>query len=156
MINVSIPGYGEFELKYLVLDYNGTLAFDGTPISGVEDILQSLASKIDIHVVTADTYGSVQRKMEGWPCKNVVVESTNQNKVKANYIKKLGSKHTVAIGNGRNDQLMLREAAIGIAVIQDEGAAGDTLQTADIISTDICSALRLLLNPLRIIATLRS
>ena len=28
-MKVEIPGYGELNLKYLILDYNGTIAVDG-------------------------------------------------------------------------------------------------------------------------------
>ena len=59
------------------------------------------------------------------------------------------------MGNGRNDQLMLEEAALGIAVILEEGAAAVTLSAADVVCTNIVSALELLDNPLRLIATLR-
>jgi soluble P-type ATPase len=60
-----------------------------------------------------------------------------------------------AIGNGRNDQLMLAAAALGIAVVQEEGAAIESLSAADVVLPDIRSALDLLLFPKRLIATLR-
>ena len=50
---------------------------------------------------------------------------------------------------------MLKKSALGIAVIQDEGAAADTVMASDIVCTDIISALELLFNPLRLVATLR-
>ena len=60
------------------------------------------------------------------------------------------------MGNGRNDALMLKEAALGIAVIQEEGGAVETLLAADIVTHSVLVALDLLLNPLRLTATLRS
>jgi soluble P-type ATPase len=63
---------------------------------------------------------------------------------------------TVAVGNGRNDRLMLQESALGIAVILNEGAAMQTLLCADVVCTDIVAALQLLIHPLRLTATLRS
>ena len=47
-------------------------------------------------------------------------------------------------------------AALGLAVIQREGAAAETLNAADVVCGDILSALELLTNPLRLVATLRS
>ena len=35
MIDVAIPGYGRLALEHLVCDYNGTLARDGLPGTGV-------------------------------------------------------------------------------------------------------------------------
>jgi soluble P-type ATPase len=51
---------------------------------------------------------------------------------------------------------MLKAAALGIAVVLEEGAAMETVMDADVVFTSINSALDLLTNPLRLIATLRS
>jgi soluble P-type ATPase len=72
------------------------------------------------------------------------------------YVSQLGRNETVCIGNGRNDRLMLPAAALGIAVIGPEGTAMDAMQASDVVTTSIHSALDLLLNPLRLVATLRS
>ncbi|GAF91445.1 unnamed protein product, partial [marine sediment metagenome] len=69
------------------------------------------------------------------------------------YLKRLGPENAACVGNGR---LMVREAALGIALIQEEAAAAETLLAADVVCTDVLSALRLLTNPLRLTATLRS
>ena len=63
---------------------------------------------------------------------------------------------TACIGNGRNDRAMLKHAALGIAVLAEEGVATDAIVAADIVVSDIWHALDLLLNPLRLVATLRS
>jgi soluble P-type ATPase len=62
----------------------------------------------------------------------------------------------VCIGNGHNDRLMLQAAALGIAVLQTEGAAMAAVIAADILAPGIADALDLLLHPLRLAATLRS
>ena len=51
---------------------------------------------------------------------------------------------------------LLKAAALGIAVVQEEGAAAETMMAADVVSPDIVSALNLLVSPLRLVATLRS
>jgi soluble P-type ATPase len=51
---------------------------------------------------------------------------------------------------------MLKEAALGIAVLHEEGAASETLLAADVACRSILSALELLTNPLWLKATLRS
>lgn len=60
------------------------------------------------------------------------------------------------IGNGRNDRLMLQHAVLGIGVIQTEGLAVEAMMAADVVTTDIAAALVLALNPLRLVATLRT
>ncbi len=156
MIAVTIPGYGELNLQYLVLDYNGTLAVDGELLSGVKNALVHMATDLEVHVVTADTFGKVRSGLAGIPCKVSVLALENQDKGKLDYVKGLGAEHTVCIGNGRNDKLMLKAAALGMAVILGEGAFVETLTSADVVCSDIVSALELLQNPLRLTATLRS
>ncbi|NIR14980.1 MAG: ATPase P [Desulfobacterales bacterium] len=156
MIEITIPGYGKLQFKHLVLDYNGTLAVDGELMPGVKDALKGLADELQIHILTADTFGKVRSRVEGVPCELSILAVDNQDKGKLDYVKGLGAGYTVCVGNGRNDRLMLKEAALGMAVILEEGVATDTLVAADIVCTSILSALELLTNPLRLIATLRS
>ncbi len=156
MIEISVPGYKDLRLEHLVLDYNGTLACDGQLIPGVSRCLEGLAQDLEIHVVTADTFGKAQSQLEGLPCKLVVLPRDGQDVGKRVYVRQLGPERTACIGNGRNDRLMLKEAALGIAVVEEEGAAAETLMAADAVCPSILSAFALLTNPLRLVATLRS
>jgi soluble P-type ATPase len=156
MIEITIPGYKTLKLKHLVLDHNGTLAVDGILLSGVKEKLKALSDDLEIHVLTADTFGKARSQLEGVPCKLSILPIDNQDTGKLAYVEKLSAEHTVCIGNGRNDRLMLKEAALGITVILEEGTAVETLTSADVVCKDILSALELLTNPLRLTATLRS
>jgi len=156
MLEVNIPGYRTLALSFLVLDYNGTIACDGRLMTGVKERLEELSKSLSIHILTADTFGSVQKEMTGIPCDVVVIGKENQTQAKADYVRQLGLQKTVSVGNGRNDALMLKEAVLGIAVIQEEGASVETLVAADIATRSILDALDLLLHPLRLTATLRS
>jgi len=51
---------------------------------------------------------------------------------------------------------MLKEAALGICVMSQEGAATETLLSADLVMPDVTAALELLDKPLRIVASLRN
>jgi soluble P-type ATPase len=156
MIEIQVPGYGKLQCRYLVLDYNGTLAVDGRLIDGVRETLQQLADKLEIHVLTADTFGKARLGLAGIDCKLSILPIDRQDIGKRDYVMDLGAELCVCIGNGRNDRLMLKEASLGIAVIQGEGSAAETLQAADVVCSGIVSALELLRNPLRLVATLRS
>lgn len=155
MIKLDIPGFGKRELEHLVLDYNGTLACDGEPVRGVRECLEKLDERLDIHVLTADTFGTVKTKLAGYPCKVSVLPPGDQDRGKRDYVRSLGAGLTVSMGNGVNDAMMLEESALGVAVILAEGVSPKALFSADIVCRDIVSALDLLLNPLRITATLR-
>jgi P-type E1-E2 ATPase len=155
MLQFDIPGFGNVEIEHLVLDFNGTTAVNGKLILGVRDILNQLASHVEVHVITADTFSSAQKELQGVQCKLIVIPAERQSEEKFNYVSELGLMKTVAIGNGRNDALMLKSAVISIAVIQAEGCATSALNEAKIVSTNILDALELLQNPKQIIATLR-
>lgn len=156
MIEMDIPGFGWMELRHIVLDYNGTLAVDGAMIPGVREQLTRLTDKLEVHVLTADTFGIAAKGLEGVPCQLTVLGKDAQDKGKRDFVRRLGSAHTVSVGNGRNDGLMLAESALGLAVVLAEGACMATVSAADIVFTDILDALGILENPLRLTATLRS
>ena len=156
MIVYPIPGYKTLHIEHLVMDYNGTLAVDGLLVDGVKSRLDDLAKSLNLHVITADTFGKVKAGMEGIACSVSILPPGDQDLAKLAFVKQLGSETAACIGNGRNDRLMLQESALGIAVILGEGAASVTLQAADVVCTGIVPALDLLLNPLRLSATLRS
>jgi len=156
MIQVSIPDFGELRLEHLVTDYNGTLARDGKLLPHVASLLRSLAKKVQIHVVTADTFGLAAKQLAGLPVELKILPAESQVEAKAALVARLGRQSVVAIGNGRNDRKMLKTAALGIVVIQGEGAAAQTVAAADVVTPDIRIALELLKNPKRLKATLRS
>jgi soluble P-type ATPase len=156
MLEIDVPGYKQLQLSELVLDYNGTLACGGHPLEGIKDLLNALSDKLHVHVLTADTFGKVKKELSDVKCRIIIIPHGDQDIRKLDFIKELGPEKTVCIGNGRNDRLMLKEAALGIAVIQKEAAAVETVMAADVVAPDISAALGLLSNPLRLVATLRS
>jgi len=139
-----------------VADFNGTMACDGVLLPGAQDALRRLAEKLAIHIVTADTFGKAREALAGIPCELAILPEGGQDSAKLCYVEALGADRCVCIGNGRNDRLMLARAALGIAVMHQEGAAMETLLAAKVAAPDINAALGLLLNPARLIATLRS
>ena len=156
MLEIMIPGRKPLSLSDLVLDYNGTLALDGKILPGAADRLHSLAGSLRLHVLTADTFASVGEELADLPCVVSVIPREDQAGAKAQYLKFLGPEKCVAIGNGKNDALMLKAAALGIAVVQAEGACVAAVLSADVLSRNILEAFDLLLHPLRLTATLRS
>jgi len=156
MIEVDIPDFGHLVLEHLVLDYNGTLACDGEPIDGITRRLKKLSQNMKIHVVTADTFGKARERLMGLPVELKILDPGRQAESKARYVESLEPERTVAMGNGRNDRIMLERARLGIAVTEGEGCSVEALTAADVCTRTIPDALDLLLNPKRLIATLRS
>lgn len=155
-MELAIPGFGRLALEHLVLDYNGTLAVDGRLLPGVKSRLERLAHSIGIHVVTADTFGKARSGLRGVNCTLEILRGAGEDRAKAAYVRSLGPSRVACIGNGRNDRLMLRVAAVGIAVLQAEGASAETLAAADLVVPDATDALDLFLHPRRLMASLRS
>jgi soluble P-type ATPase len=149
---LALPGRGDVCFRELVLDFTGTLSRDGELLPGVAERLRDLAARVRITVMTADTFGTARLALAGLP---VEVRLIATGVEKLSYVGELGAGAVIAIGNGRNDVAMVEAAALGIAVLGPEGAAGKLLRAADIVVTDIRDALDLLANPLRVKATLR-
>ncbi len=155
MWQVAVPGRGTLTLEHLVLDLNGTLAVDGDLVPGVAKRLAALAPHFTIHLVTADTRGRAAESAARLGVRLARVERGRESEQKRDLVARLGSEWVVAVGNGANDAGMLREAALGIAILGEEGLAVEALQAADLLVRDIRDALDLLLQPERLIATWR-
>jgi P-type E1-E2 ATPase len=153
VLTIDLRGGGSFELEHLVLDINGTLTDHGTLIEGVAERLGLLADALEIHVMTADTFGTAEGLARRLALATVTTIADGAEK--AARVEALGADRVVAIGNGRNDEAMLRAARLGIAVLGTEGAAAATLLAADIACATVTDALDLLLDERAITATLR-
>jgi soluble P-type ATPase len=156
MLTIEIPGYRILKLQHVVCDFNGTVAVDGQLIGGVASLIAALSHNLDFHVITADTFGSVEKEIKGLACNLTIIPKENQAESKLDYVSTLGTDTSVCIGNGRNDRLMVKEASVGIGLLQAEGMSGELLSVADIVCTSIIDGLYLFKEPNRLIATLRS
>jgi soluble P-type ATPase len=152
MIRIDIPLRGIVELQHAVFDVNGTLAVDGKPIPGVADRLKALGEHLSLHVLTAGTHGNIAEieRALGFPVHMITI-----GEEKVHYVEQLGPASVIAFGNGMNDVGMLRLAAIGVAVLAGEGVAIGALQAADVLALGPVDAIDLVLNPKRLVATLR-
>jgi len=160
MIEIAIPGNRTLRLKHLVLDVNGTLARDGRLLPGVAERLEALKSDLQIYLLTADTHGRQKEIDQQLNLTATILPPSapadpTQQSQKAYFVGKIGADNVVAIGNGNNDALMLKQAALGIAVLGPEGLATQALQAADIVCANINDALDSLLYPNRLRASLR-
>lgn len=156
MLIYEIPGRDNLEIKNIVFDYNGTIAVDGKLIDGVKELINKLAEVIDIYVLTADTYGTVEKECIDINCKVLTFPKSDAGKSKKEIVRELGGHRTICLGNGYNDILMFEEAVLSIAIIEGEGVSGKLLSKADIVCRSIVEALRMLLNKDMVKATLRS
>lgn len=167
MLRIVLPGAAdapptELELEHLVCDVNGTLAEDGLLIEGVAGRLTELARHLRIHLLTADTFGTLesivgQLRMAAIAADVAAPQWTrvSAGEEKANYVRELGPAHVIAVGNGANDVAMFALARLSVAVLGGEGVSGRATQAAAVLTRSINDALDLLLFPQRLVATLR-
>lgn len=155
-MRIDIPGRSSLEISHLVLDYNGTLACNGVLNDELSERLISLSNEVAVHIITADTYGTVQSQCDGLGVSVHVIERENQDIEKLRFLESLGSGSCIAVGNGMNDVLMLQHAALGFAVIQEEGACTKAVMASDVVFRSILDAMDALIHPERLAATLRN
>jgi P-type E1-E2 ATPase len=155
MIDLAISSFGQISLHHVVSDFTGTLSVDGRLLDGVSERIIALAPRVRFHVLTADTFGTARSALAGLPVTVQVLTGPREDEQKAACVQHLNPEHVFAMGNGNNDSRMLSLARIGVAVINAEGASTRALQAAHLVVSGPDNALDLLLNPKRLIATLR-
>ena len=158
-IAIDIPGFGKLQIDAVLSDYTGTLAFNGKLVAGVRDRLRRLAEQVDVHVVTADTFGTAEKELKGLPVVCRRLERENEDVQKADYAAKLNPHCLASFGNGNNDRLhlkLVKEAGgLAIAVENGEGCALDAIINSNVFVFGAVNALDLLLESIRPRATLR-
>jgi soluble P-type ATPase len=159
-IVIEIPGAGRLDIRTIVSDYSGTLSCGGRLVAGVEERLLKLQEFVDIHVLTSDTFGTARGELNGIPLRLEILSMENHDVQKQEYIRsRCNPRHVAAFGNGNNDRLFLKtvKEAGGLAVAVDngEGCSIDAVVNAHLLISGAASALELLLEPDRLIATLR-
>jgi soluble P-type ATPase len=150
---VEVPGQPVRRLEHLLLDVNGTLTDRGTLLPGVAERVASLGGVLRVGLLTADTFGTVAAVRAALG--GVDAERVNDGAQKAAIAERLGADGCAAIGNGANDELLLRTVALGVAVLGPEGASPRTVLAADLVCPSILVALDLLADPRALVATLR-
>jgi len=151
----EIPNFKTLDITHIICDYNGTVAKDGMVYPEVKVLFETLSKNYTIHVITADTFGSVAAQLAKSPVTIKVLSSSDHTQEKADYIASLGADKCAALGNGNNDVAMLENAALGIAVLGEEGCATPTMLASTLVCKEVTDALSLFLHPKRLVATLR-
>lgn len=150
----QIPGQGELELNTIILDLNGTLSVGGAIVEGVGPRLARLR---DVGFRTVLFTGNTRNDADEI-CRSLGIEweLAADGAEKAALAQKYNPQTCVSIGNGLIDVALTELVALGIVTLQAEGVHTRTLMVADIVVPTIVDALDLLLDPNKLIATLRT
>lgn len=130
MFELDIPGFGFVRLEHLVSDFTGTLSVGGRLLPWVREGLNKIAEFLNVHIITADTFGKARAELEGIDCEIHILKGENHDIQKEEYVRMLGAERVIALGNGNNDRRMLKTAKIGIAVCLNEGCSVDAIKSA--------------------------
>ena len=149
---VELPGTRTLSLATLVLDLNGTLARRGELLGGVRERLDALGQRMNLHILTADTFATATPLALEL---RVALRRVSTGSDKRRLVERLGAERCVAVGNGANDAEMLAAARLGIAILGPDGASAAALRNADVCFRSIREALDALLEPTVLTATMR-
>jgi len=160
IIKLEVPGFGPLEIRRVVTDYTGTHSCGGRVRPSVRERLAHLAALVEVHVLTVDTFGTVERELRGVPVTlHILSGDGRHDEQKARFVREYGPKYVAAFGNGNIDRLILKTVrdagGLAVAVDNGEGCAVDAIVNANIVVHGSEQALDLLLEPDRCKATLR-
>ena len=155
---IEIPNYGMITIKNVIFDVNGTIQFNGIISEQISDKITQLKEFYKIYLVSSDTRGNLKNLAKRLGVGHIRIKKGEKSEVEAKNkeLLRLGKNFTVAIGNGNNDYLMLKNAVLGICVICSEGASVKAIMNSDIVVSDPISAINCLLDEKILIATLRA
>ncbi len=154
-LDINIPGYTNMVINNLVLDFNGTIACKGEVRESTVNLINDLSRYLKVFVLTADTYGKAREICRSINAQITIIEKGREREAKADFVNQLGKKVTIALGNGLNDELMLENSVLGIIVLGEEGCSTRSLMKADVLVRNIDDALKMIINPHILKATLR-
>ena len=158
MRKINIPNYRIITVKNILFDINGTLQFQGKISPELIIKFNELKKIYKIYLISADTRGNLKDIAETLDVDYIKIKPQEITEVEAknNELIRLGKDVTVAVGNGNNDALMLKNAVLGIVILGNEGASIKSMMNSDVALPDPLSALNFLLDEKIMIATLRS
>lgn len=154
MISIEVPGRPTLEIQNVALDYNGTIAFDGSIAPEVGELIRRVTEVAHVCVLTADTYGTARAQCEPLGVEVRTFPSGAAAGEKQAIVESLAGA-TACLGNGFNDIQMCDAADFSIGVLDGEGMCPALLGHVDVVARSSAEALALLLNGNRIKATLR-
>lgn len=101
---------------------------------------------INIYIVRADTYGTVEEKYKKLGVEIITFLTENAGASKKHIVEELGSENIIYIRNGFNDIQMFKKSKLSIAIMEDEGCSRKLLLESDIAVKSIINAFDLVIN----------
>jgi soluble P-type ATPase len=154
MITIQRPDQDNFEIDFILIDFEGTLALDRRVHPKAKDKINLLSKRTKIYILTKEEKECVEEALKKVKSELIYLSEENSSRQKLDWLHQLGATRTVAIGNGIDDISMIEEAGLGICVLSKEGTSSEAMKKADVVFMNILDALDFLLKPFRQKATL--
>jgi soluble P-type ATPase len=154
MISIQRSGLPTIEIDFILLDFEGTVASDRRVHPKVKDKINLLSKRAKIYILARGEKEAVEDMLRNVKAETVYFKEGRVSQEKLDFIRRLGTERTIAVGNGADDALMIAEAGIGICVISKEGTSTEMLRHAKVVFSNILDALDFMLKPLRQTTTL--
>lgn len=154
MISIERPGQNNLEIEFILIDFEGTLAFDRRVHPKAKDKINLLSKRTKIYILAKEKKELVDERLKKVKAEITYLTEGEASQRKLDLLRKLGATRCVAIGNGVDDALMMDEAGFAICILGKEGTFPEAMNKADAVFLDILDALDFLLKPLRQKATL--
>lgn len=149
----DIPGQGQFEIKTIILDLNGTLSVAGTVPEGVKERLDKLKGiGFNVLFFTGNTRNDADDLAADLGIEWKLAKNAED---KRDLALELEPETCASIGNGLIDLELMKVVKLGIVTLQAEGVHIQTMLNSDIVVPSINDALDLFIDEQRLIATLR-
>ncbi|MGH9687078.1 MAG: HAD family hydrolase, partial [Candidatus Acidiferrales bacterium] len=98
-IVIEIPGFGTREIQRVISDYTGTLSTGGRLGSGVRDKLLKLLKRVDIGVISSDSFGTAASELAGI-VEPEILRTNRHDMEKRDYAARFDLGNVAAFGNG--------------------------------------------------------
>jgi len=154
MILIQKPGQEPLAIEFILIDFEGTLAFDRRVHPKARDKLNLLSKRSKIYILAKGEQEAIGEILKKVKAEVIYLTEGEASQRKLDLLRQVGATRAVAIGNGVDDAAMIEEAGLGICIIGKEGTSAEATKKADVVFTDILHALDFLLKPLRHKATL--
>ena len=149
MIAIQRPGQPPLEADFLLIGFEGTLATDRRVHPKAKDKINLLSKRLKIYVLTTSERAVVEGALRRVKAELVFMTEGGASEAKLGLLRQLGKERAVALGNGLSDVSILEESALGICVLNREGATTEAVAGADLVMLNVLDALDFLLKPLR-------
>ena len=149
MILIERPGRSPLEIEFLLLNFEGTLANDRRVHPKAKDKLHLLSKRTKIYIFSKTAEAVVSQALRKVPAEVIYLKEGEATLKKLHLIEQLGENRVAAFGNGADDVPMIEKAALGIAVLSQEGTVAEVMSRADLVVMNILDGLDFLLKPLR-------